>query len=75
MARTTSHEDPAELQSLVDEHGVFITYPHAAELVGVNPRTLKRLTQAGELRCYKVGSARALRVRTADVLALVEQVA
>lgn len=65
----------SELDALVEEHGLFLTYPAAAKLIGVNPRTLKRLTQSGELACYKVGSARALRVRTADVFGLVERVA
>ena len=47
----------------------------AAELTGASVRTLKRETQNGRLPCYRVGSARVLRLKTADGYALIERVA
>lgn len=64
-----------ELAAAAAECGTFITYQDAAPLVGVSVRTLRRETERGKLPLYRVGSARALRLRTADVLALVERVA
>lgn len=67
---TTLRDSP-----ILDEHGPFIGYPAAAKITGASVRTLKRETKAGKLPCYRVGSARVLRLKTADVLALVERVA
>ncbi|MGA4670057.1 helix-turn-helix domain-containing protein [Propionibacteriaceae bacterium Y1923] len=62
----------AELEK---EFGRYVTYPQAAEITTASVRTLKRLTAAGELPCYQIGRARVLRVKTADVAALIKQVA
>lgn len=72
MPKTTMNP---ELAALIDEYGRLITYPQAAELTGASVRTLKRETQSGRLPCYRVGSARVLRLKTADVYALIERVA
>jgi excisionase family DNA binding protein len=64
-----------ELLELAKSHPAMIGYPEAAKLTGSSVRTLKRLTAAGDLPCYRVGRARVLRVRTADVVALVQRVA
>lgn len=64
-----------ELDALIDKYGRSITYPQAAEITGASVRTLKRETQAGNLPCYRIGSARVLRLKTADVYALIERVA
>jgi len=64
-----------ELASLATEFGQFVTYTQAAGITTASVRTLKRLTSAGDLPCYRIGRARALRLRTADVVALIERVA
>ena len=46
-----------------------LTIPEAADLIGVSPRTARRLITAGELRAYRVG--RLVRVREADANAFV----
>ncbi len=71
MAKTTV----PELTNAAADIGTFCTYPEAASLLDVSVRTLRRETERGKLPLYRVGSARALRLRTADVLALVERVA
>lgn len=64
-----------ELQALIDEHGLFVSYPQAAQITTASVRTLKRETAAGRLPCYQIGRSRTLRVKTEDVLALIRQVA
>lgn len=64
-----------ELADLLALHGKFIGYPVAAELTGASIRTLKRLTKSGELPMYTVGRTRTYRLKTADVVALMRQVA
>jgi len=64
-----------ELAALIEEYGRFITYPVAAKITATSVRTLKRLTAAGDLPCYQVGRARVLRLKTADVAALIRRVA
>lgn len=66
--------DP-ELKRLIDEYGRLVTYPQAAKITAASTRTLKRETAAGRLPCYKVGEARVLRVKTADLFALIRRVA
>ena len=65
----------SELSELTAQYGRYVTYPQAAEITTASVRTLKRETAAGRLPCYQVGSARALRLKLADVLALVQRVA
>ena len=64
-----------ELQSLIDQHGRFVSYPIAAEITTASVRTLKRETAAGRLPCYQIGRSRTLRLRTEDVFALIQRVA
>lgn len=64
-----------EIAALIAEHGTFVSYPQAAEITTASVRTLKRLTAVGDLPCYRIGRARVLRLKTADVAALVQRVA
>lgn len=64
----------ADLAAALAEYGTWLTYPQAAELTCTSARTLKRETAAGRLPCYQIGRARVLRVKTADVFALIERV-
>lgn len=66
--------DPT-LAELVDTYGMWVSYATAAKITSVSTRTLRRLTERGELPCYAPGSTRTLRLRTADVAALMERVA
>lgn len=67
--------DNAELEELIAEYGRYVTYPQAAEITTASVRTLKRMTQRGELPCYRIGRTRTLRVKTRDVFKLIERVA
>jgi len=73
-ARKPKLIDP-EIDDAIAKYGERISYPVAAEISGASIRTLKRLSQSGHLPCYRIGPARVLRVKTADVLALIERVA
>ena len=64
-----------ERQKILDEVGPLITRATAAKLIGSSERTIGRQIDAGLLKLYKIGRARSLRVKTADVLDLVEWVA
>ncbi len=64
----------AELAELIAQYGRFVTYPQAAEITTASVRTLKRLTAAGDLPAYRIGRARVLRLKTEDVLGLIEKV-
>lgn len=80
MPRTKSstHADPvvsAYTARMIDQHGEFISRPMAARLTGTSSRTISRMIDDGVIPLYKIGPRRALRVRTADVLGLVERVA
>lgn len=66
---------PLELIQLAAELPAFIGRPQAAKLIGYSVRSLDRDIEAGRLALYRIGRGRVLRVRTADVLALVERVA
>lgn len=46
----------------------YITLTEAAELVSLNPRTLRKKVATGELRAYRMG--RTLRFKPEDVEAL-----
>ncbi|MBB1510608.1 hypothetical protein [Tessaracoccus sp. MC1756] len=65
----------AEVQELVDQYGLYVSYPTAAKITTASERTLKRLTARGQLPCYTIGRTRVLRLRTADVVALIRRVA
>lgn len=64
-----------QLAELIDEFGHYISYPQASGITSTSVRTLKRLTQRGELPCYRVGNSRVLRLKTADVARLLVRVA
>ena len=64
-----------ETRQLIQDHGVYLSVPQAAELVAVSAKTITRMIQRGELHAYQVGKSRIVRVKTADVLDLVRQVA
>lgn len=66
--------DP-ETQAAIEQYGHRVGFKAAAKIAGCSERTIRRLVEQGELPCYRVGSARVLRVKTVDVLALVERVA
>lgn len=66
---------PPELAAIAAELPPFIGYAEASKLTTLSVRSLKRESDAGRLPCYRIGRARVLRVRTADVLGLVERVA
>ncbi len=75
--RPSKSESPlaAELDALLAEYGSFVTRPQAATLLNVSPRTLGRLTAAGDLPMFQVGRARSYRYRVADLVKLMRQVA
>ncbi len=74
-APTRKSAGALDVAALVAEHGNLVSYPTAAVIVGASVRTLKRLTASGELPVYAVGRTRTLRLKTADVAALVRRVA
>ncbi|MDU5025244.1 MAG: hypothetical protein E6261_03995 [Cutibacterium avidum] len=65
-------EDRAEI---LKTYGPAITRIQAGKITGTSERTIGRLIDAGQLKLYKVGCARALRLKTTDVLDVLEQVA
>lgn len=75
MPKPTTTATPPELAAIAADLPPFIGYSVASKLTTLSVRSLKRETEAGRLPCYRLGRARVLRVRTADVLALVERVA
>lgn len=64
-----------ELAAAIAEFGRYVTYPRAAQITTASVRTLKRLTASGDLPAYRIGRARVLRLKTEDVLGLIERVA
>lgn len=72
MSRTSP--DP-ELADALIEYGRYMTYAQAAEYTGTSERTLKRMTQRGELPLYRIGRTRSYRMKTTDVHGLIVQVA
>lgn len=62
MAKTTEH--PVELGSITD----------AATILGVNPRTVRRLISRGDLAAYRVGSTSVIRVDLAQARALLRPI-
>jgi len=75
MGKVSLADTTRDIDELIAKYGRFVSYPVAAEITTTSVRTLKRLTAAGELPCYQVGRARVLRLKTADVAALVRRVA
>lgn len=51
-----------------------ITISDAAELLGVNAVTIRRMVARGELPAYRIGSTALLRVEKSDVDALLKRV-
>lgn len=62
-------------QELEDEFGRFMSVPAVAEVTATSESTVRRWVAAGALKLYKMGPTRTLRIRTADVAALIQQVA
>jgi excisionase family DNA binding protein len=62
-----------DLQESISDNSLFISYPKAAALVSTSMRTLRRLSAEGRLPCYRVGPKRVLRIKTRDVVALIER--
>lgn len=60
---------------ILEQYGRFCSIPQAAEITATSPRTVQRLIDSGELPCFRIGRTRALRLRTADVTALIQRVA
>lgn len=60
---------------IIEEYGLYLSYPQAAKLIGVSAKTLQRETAAGNLAAYAIPGRRTMRVMTSDVLNLVERVA
>jgi excisionase family DNA binding protein len=69
---TTTPDLAAELTKV---YGRFMTRADAARELAFSVRTINRMINDGELHAYQVGSRRSLRLRTADVAALVSRVA
>lgn len=67
--------DPELLSDLESRYGRFIGIPDAAAEVGTSVRSLKRDIADGVVPLYRIGTRRVLRLKTADVAALVERVA
>lgn len=64
-----------DLADIIAKYGRFVSYPQAAEITTASLRTLRRATAAGDLPAYRIGRARVLRLKTEDVVALIERVA
>ena len=64
-----------DLADIIAKYGRFVSHPQAAEITTASLRTLRRATAAGDLPAYRIGRARVLRLKTEDVVALIERVA
>lgn len=53
--------------------GPHVSIERAAEILGVVPRTVRRLIAAGELPAYRIGK-RIIRIRESDVAALLRPI-
>lgn len=65
----------SEREAILKEHGRLVSFPRAAAIAGVCDKTLHRMANRGELHVYKVGTSHSVRLRTLDILDLVERVA
>ncbi|MDU3726388.1 MAG: hypothetical protein E7G15_07415 [Cutibacterium avidum] len=76
MSRTrpTLAVDPVD-RDILDRYGKFITYRTASEITSLSVRTLRRMTDRGDLPAYSAPGTNTMRVRTVDVLALQSRVA
>lgn len=66
---------PSFAEYLSDTYGRWMTYTQASQELNCSSRHLRHLTERGELACYTIGDTQALRLRTADVAALMRRVA
>jgi len=57
----------------MDEQREWMTFGEAAELLRVSYRTVQRWVRTGRLRGYKITAGRNVRVKRADVLALLQE--
>ena len=60
-----------DVAELIGSYGRFVSYPQAAEITSLSVRSLKRETAAGNLPCYRLGSARVYRLKVEDVACVV----
>ena len=74
-AASTPAFTDAEAAELRGAYGRFIGLADAARELDISRRTLDRAIRAGDIKMYKVGRARAYRLRTDDVLGLMKAVA
>lgn len=66
---------PTFTEELADEYGRWMTYAQAAKELNCSARHLRHLTERGQLACWTIGDTQALRLKTADVAALMRRVA
>lgn len=62
-------------QPLIAEYGEYVNPSVGAKLLGVSRRTLLRNCERGDLPLYRVGSARAYRIKIVDLGRLLVRVA
>lgn len=75
MASKTKPFTVTFAQELEAKYGKLMTRQDAATELAFSVRTINRMIADGRLHAYQIGRLRSLRLRTADVAALVEQVA
>lgn len=54
--------------------GGMLTIGQTAAVIGVEHKTIRRLVDRGELRAYRLGNTRVIRIDPADVAALMGEV-
>ena len=62
-----------ERAEIIKTYGPAITRIQAGKITGTSERTIGRLIDAGQLKLYRVGCARALRLKTTDVLDIMQE--
>lgn len=72
---TAGRRTPTFAEYLADQYGRWMTYAQAASELSCSPHHLKHLTERGQLACWTIGDTQALRLKTADVAALMRRVA
>lgn len=67
--------DADERQEILDRYGRFVSKSQASEIISCSERTIGRQIEQKLLNLYTVGRSRTLRLKTVEVLALMERVA
>lgn len=65
----------SEAAEIVEEYGELVTFKSAEKITTVSRRTLGRYVADGKLKLYRVGTGRAPRFKTRDLLNMIERVA